>query len=131
MSQYHPVRYRALQTTINVAQAQLNEQMRELAEKHGAGTAEFKAAAHQIADKAVSRDIHFGGVLKMKEFMDNQHDLWEEAGCAVYDMTTLNGGDAFDWETAKEMDFTIPEQNFYVHLGREANYLQIPRQSAP
>lgn len=122
MNQYHPVRYRALQTTINVAQAQLNEQMRELAEKYGPGTAEFREAAHRIADEAVAREIHFGGVLKMKKFMDQQHDLWEEAGCAVYDMTTLKGGDAFDWNTAKEMDFTLLEENYYIHLGREAGY---------
>lgn len=123
MSQYHPVRYRALQTTIKVAQAQLNEQMRELAEKHGAGTEAFRTSAHQIADKAVARDIHFGGVLKLKQFMDQQHSLWEEAGSAVYDMATLKGVEGFDPEITKEMDFAIPEESFYIHLGKEAGYL--------
>lgn len=122
MNQYHPVRYRVLKTTIDVAQAQLNEKMRELAEKYGAGTPEFKTAVHRIAVKAVASDIDFGAVLKLKGFMDRQHDLREAAGCAVYDMTTLKGGEVFDWDTAKEMDFTVPEENFYVHLGKEAGY---------
>jgi len=40
----------------------------------------------------------------------------------MYDVNSLNGAEAFDWDDAHLMDFTIPARHFYLHFGEESGF---------
>ncbi|CDZ72004.1 Hypothetical protein NGAL_HAMBI2610_36200 [Neorhizobium galegae bv. orientalis] len=122
MKHYHPVRYDMLNKTIEVAKAQLDARMYELAARLGNGSLAFKKAATRLVDEQVDKGIDFKALMQRKGAMDRAHKAWQEGGNAVCDMNKIAGGEHFNWDDAHLMEFTIPHQNFYIHFGEEGGF---------
>ena len=122
MEKYHPVRYPLLQTSIESASSRLNWQMRELAMLNGADSPQFKQGATALVDQEIPKDMNFKRSQRFKNAIDSVHLFWQEQGSVVYDMNSLNGAEAFDWDDAHLMDFNIPAQHFYLHFGEESGF---------
>lgn len=122
MEKYHPVRYPLLQTSIVSASSRLNWQMRELAMLHGAGSSQFKRGATALVDQEIPKDMNFKRSQRFKNAIDSVHLFWHVQGSVMYDVNSLNGAEAFDWDYAHLMDFKIPAQHFYLHFGEESGF---------
>lgn len=122
MEKYHPVRYPLLQTCIESASSRVNWQMRELAMLHGPDSPRFKAGATALVHREIPKDMNFKRSQRFKNAIDNVHLSWREQGSVLFDINSLNGADAFNWDDAHLMDFNIPEQHFYLHFGEESDF---------
>ena len=80
---YHPVRYRSLKNTIDIARSQHDAVMRELAMKHGVGTRAFNKAASALVDGQIEQSIDFKELLVRKQGMDKVHVAWEQGESVV------------------------------------------------
>lgn len=122
MEKYHPVRYPLLQTSIESASSKLNWQMRELSMLHGADSPLFKQRAKALVDQEIPKDMNFKRSQKFKNAIDSVHAFWREQGSVMFDVHSLDGADAFDWEHAHLMNFNIPAQHLYLHFGEESGF---------
>lgn len=122
MNEYHPTRYLHLKSQVEIQHAKLGAALDELALRLEFGSPAYEAEARALLIEEIRSASVLDALLNRNRILNDVHQAWSSGTQLIFDMTKICRDEPLDWDHTDLLDFYIPDENFYIHLGQEAGF---------